>query len=121
MAHTNTAGPTAWWSLTFQKSFKIESIKIYGREDCCEDQLNGAKVYIGEELVGTVEHESGKVVYEFLGLEMAGDVIKIYGGEKELALVEVQVFVFVLLGEFYKFIIPIIIIVISFSLLQKNK
>ena len=50
-------------------------------------------VYVGSELVGTVNYEAGKTVYEFPGLDMNATEITIYGGGNEtLTLAEVEVY-----------------------------
>jgi hypothetical protein len=53
------AGP--WWKATFDKTYTIGKVKVLNRGDCCGGRLNGVKVFIGENLFGTLRNpEQGK-------------------------------------------------------------
>ncbi|KAM6995398.1 uncharacterized protein LKV04_007615 [Tautogolabrus adspersus] len=41
---------TSWWRLDLQKRFKITSVTITNRRDCCHDRINGAEIRIGDSL-----------------------------------------------------------------------
>jgi hypothetical protein len=53
--HTLKDKDGAWWKTTFGSTLEIIKVQILNRKDCCGDRLNGAKVYIGEELMGTID------------------------------------------------------------------
>lgn len=59
ITHTKTGGPDAWWRLTFEKTMYIEQIKVYGREDCCADRLDKARVMVDGIFVGSLDHIKG--------------------------------------------------------------
>ena len=76
---------------------------------CCGARIDGAILWIGDNLVGgnyegatkvgTVQYEKGKEVYTFDGINKAGSYLEIQGGpltetakDKYLQLVEVQVY-----------------------------
>jgi len=33
-----------WWMVNFNKAYKIYSVKIFNRNDCCQDRIDGANV-----------------------------------------------------------------------------
>ncbi|XP_074539367.1 uncharacterized protein LOC141800603 [Halichoeres trimaculatus] len=39
-----------WWRLDLEKRYKINTITIYNRRDCCSNRLNGAEIRIGDRL-----------------------------------------------------------------------
>uniref|UniRef100_A0A3Q3GF41 Fucolectin tachylectin-4 pentraxin-1 domain-containing protein n=1 Tax=Labrus bergylta TaxID=56723 RepID=A0A3Q3GF41_9LABR len=39
-----------WWRLDLQKQYKITSVTITNRRDCCHDRINGAEIRIGDSL-----------------------------------------------------------------------
>uniref|UniRef100_A0A3Q3G869 F5/8 type C domain-containing protein n=1 Tax=Labrus bergylta TaxID=56723 RepID=A0A3Q3G869_9LABR len=39
-----------WWRLDLQKQYKITSVTITNRRDCCHDRINGAEIHIGDSL-----------------------------------------------------------------------
>ncbi|MEE6525392.1 hypothetical protein FKM82_025349 [Ascaphus truei] len=44
--HTNNdKGP--WWKLDLKQSYKIDTIVITNRQDCCPERLKGAEVRVG--------------------------------------------------------------------------
>ena len=45
---SHTLGETnPWWSVNLGKRYKVNSVKITNRKDCCSDRLNGAEIRIG--------------------------------------------------------------------------
>ena len=58
--HTLRDEEGAWWQAKFEKPVVITKVQILNRGDCCGKRLDGAKVYVGEKLCGTVNNpESG--------------------------------------------------------------
>ncbi|XP_062278424.1 uncharacterized protein LOC133983374 [Scomber scombrus] len=39
-----------WWRLDLQKSYKIHTVTITNRKDCCQNRINGAEIRIGNSL-----------------------------------------------------------------------
>ncbi|GIZ09741.1 carbohydrate-binding protein [Flavobacterium sp. UMI-01] len=49
VSHTGgnaTVDPTPWWKVDLGNSYKIQTIKIYNRTDCCSDRLNNFTVEV---------------------------------------------------------------------------
>jgi len=66
----------AWWKAQFGSYLTITKVKILNRGDCCGKRLNGAKIFVGDELFGTIKNaEKG----EWIALKNRadGDFIKI--------------------------------------------
>ena len=71
---------------------------------CCQHRIDGALVWIGENLggghyegavkVGTVQYEYGKTPYIFSGIDKAGSNVEIQGGTGQvvLSMAEVEVY-----------------------------
>ncbi|XP_060906970.1 uncharacterized protein LOC132984246 [Labrus mixtus] len=47
--HTND-DLSPWWRLDLQTQYKITSVTITNRRDCCHDRINGAEIRIGDSL-----------------------------------------------------------------------
>ncbi|XP_074539366.1 uncharacterized protein LOC141800602 [Halichoeres trimaculatus] len=47
--HTNN-DRRPWWRLDLGKRYKITTVTIYNRRDCCSNRLNGAEIRIGDRL-----------------------------------------------------------------------
>ncbi|XP_069584588.1 fucolectin-5-like [Ranitomeya imitator] len=48
-SHTdNEVSP--WWRVDLLSSYRIKNITITTRKDCCEEQLNGAEILVGDSL-----------------------------------------------------------------------
>lgn len=43
VTHTNHAGHN-WWKVDLGRVYRIHHVSIYGRTDCCQDRINGARV-----------------------------------------------------------------------------
>ncbi|KAL5260149.1 hypothetical protein ACHWQZ_G010310 [Mnemiopsis leidyi] len=108
-SHTRSKGLSAWWLLTLKNRALIREIKIYNRMECCQHRIDGATVWIGDNLiggnyegavaVGTVQYEKGKTTYIFSEIDKAGSSVEIQGGpitetvpDKNLHMLEVQVY-----------------------------
>ena len=39
-----------WWRVDLQKTYKVNTVKITNRKDCCEKRINGAEIRIGNSL-----------------------------------------------------------------------
>ena len=59
--HTLNDAEGPWWRAQFSGSFTIAKVKVLNRADCCGGRLNGAKVFIGDNLFGVLNNpEQGK-------------------------------------------------------------
>ncbi|XP_077432881.1 fucolectin-like [Vanacampus margaritifer] len=47
--HTNF-NMKPWWRLDLQKRYKINTVTITNRRDCCHNRINGAEIRIGDSL-----------------------------------------------------------------------
>ena len=76
---------------------------------CCQHRIDGASLWIGDDLkggyyegavkVGTVQYENGKNPYIFSGINKTGSSVEIQGGpitdmvkDKQINIVEVEVY-----------------------------
>ena len=68
------AGP--WWQAKFGAVVTVTKVQILNRGDCCGRRLNGAKVFVGQELCGTIENppQGGWVD---VSCKASGDFLKI--------------------------------------------
>ncbi|KAI4800553.1 hypothetical protein KUCAC02_009618 [Chaenocephalus aceratus] len=41
-----------WWRLDLQKTYRINTVTITNRKDCCSDRINGAEIRVGNSLKG---------------------------------------------------------------------
>uniref|UniRef100_A0A3P9AW28 Fucolectin tachylectin-4 pentraxin-1 domain-containing protein n=1 Tax=Maylandia zebra TaxID=106582 RepID=A0A3P9AW28_9CICH len=48
-AHTNN-NLNPWWRLDLLKPYKINTVTITNRQDCCPERINGAEIRIGNSL-----------------------------------------------------------------------
>ncbi|XP_029307058.1 fucolectin-like [Cottoperca gobio] len=42
-----------WWRVDLGKTYKIDTVTITNRKDCCSGRLNGAEIHIGDTLVAS--------------------------------------------------------------------
>jgi len=88
---THTAATTGnWWMVDLEDNFLVEKIKITNRGDCCRDRINGAKVYVGDELCGEIEYSGITNTYS-MKCGMVGNFVRIVNDNSYLTLCEVQV------------------------------
>ena len=45
-----------WWKARFGSTVTVTKVKILNRGDCCGKRLDGAKIFIGENLCGTISN-----------------------------------------------------------------
>lgn len=57
--HTMNDAEGAWWRVNFGIDLTITKVKILNRKDCCGGRLNGAKVFVGDNLCGTINNPEG--------------------------------------------------------------
>lgn len=84
-------GTGNWWRVMLGKPFRIEYVRIYNRLDCCSNRINGAKVYAGGKLCGTVKY-SGKPFQEVSCSEKTAEQVTIRQPLNYLTLCEVEVY-----------------------------
>merc|ERR1712176_999191 len=53
-----------WWNLEFPEPTAINKVVIYNREDCCQDRIDGVKIYADGELCGKINYVEGQNVYK---------------------------------------------------------
>ena len=87
----------------------IKEIRIYNRMVCCEHRIDGATVWIGDNLEGghyegavkvvTVQFVRGRTPYIFSGINKVASSVEIQGGpitdtvkDKDINMVEVEVY-----------------------------
>ena len=64
-SYTSEAFATpAWWRLSVVAGSTVTSVRVTARTDCCTGSLDGAEIYVGERLCGTVAHARGATAYE---------------------------------------------------------
>ena len=93
ITQTASVGSQAWWKLTFSESYYIDSIKIYNREDCCEDRMDGVTISIDDTVLPQTGTNDRINLWE--NIDLTGKVVKISGGNTDdsyVSLAEVQVF-----------------------------
>lgn len=47
------AGP--WWKANFGMNVVVTKVKILNRGDCCGKRLDGANIFVGDKLCGTIK------------------------------------------------------------------
>jgi len=73
VAHPKTR-PNAWWKVVLPYPAFIGNIQIYNRVDYGPGRINGVRVYVDEELVGTVVYTAGQNQYSFSDIDRFGQV-----------------------------------------------
>ncbi|XP_063735181.1 uncharacterized protein LOC134861701 [Eleginops maclovinus] len=100
---THTSRETKpWWRLDLLKEYKINTVTITNRKDCCHERINGAEIRIGNSLndngnanprcaVISYITAGGTTTFECNGMEGQYVNIVIPGRQEFLTLCEVQV------------------------------
>ena len=81
--HTLNDKAGAWWSVEFYGTPMVTRIQILNRADCCGNRLNGAKVFIGKTLYGTIKNPKQGAWITLSGKKVRGNMIKIVGAPKQ--------------------------------------
>lgn len=81
-----------WWRLDLGKTYAINMIVVYNRNDCCQERINGAKVYAGEKLCGQISYIRDVNSYWMSCGGASASSIKIIQENDHLSLAEVNVF-----------------------------
>nr|XP_046256753.1 fucolectin-like isoform X2 [Scatophagus argus]XP_046256754.1 fucolectin-like isoform X2 [Scatophagus argus] len=91
-----------WWRLDLLKTYKINTVTITNRNDCCHDRINGAEIRIGNSLndngntnprcavISSIERGTSKI-FVCNGMEGRYVNIVIPGRREYLTLCEVEV------------------------------
>ncbi|KAE8599792.1 hypothetical protein XENTR_v10017333 [Xenopus tropicalis] len=97
-SHTNSDNP-AWWQLDLKKRYKVETVVIVNRGDCCWERLRGAVIRVGDSannnnpVCDTIKVGSqGTITLCCEGLEGRYVSVVIPGREENLSLCEVEVY-----------------------------
>lgn len=97
VTHTNLQS-NPWWRVYLQEVYKIDSIFIYNRQDCCSDRLSNFKVDVlrGESVVWSYTYSGMPGYHTAIDVPgtVIGDSVKVSlpgSGTKYLSLAEVQV------------------------------
>ena len=90
ITQTKTAGSDAWWKVTFRKWYYIDEIWLYNREDCCQERMVGATVFVGMKLLpGKGTQERVSIMKD---VNLSGWMVEVRGGTAYLSLAEVDVY-----------------------------
>ncbi|XP_028281514.1 uncharacterized protein LOC114448631 isoform X2 [Parambassis ranga] len=101
-SHTNLE-INPWWRLDLQNKFRISSVTITNRRDCCHERLNGAEIRVGNSLSSngnanprcasiTAMAPGSSQTFECNGMQGRYVNIVIPGRNEYLTLCEVEVF-----------------------------
>ena len=72
----------AWWKAKFGATYTVTKVKILNRGDCCGKRLNDAKIFIGDNLCGTLSNpEQGK--WAVVKCKVQGSFIKVQAAPKK--------------------------------------
>lgn len=88
-----------WWKLDLEGSdddvvYPVSMVVVYNREDCCQDRINGAEVYVGEELCGTVTYVAGQASYKVqCASTLSAGSVTVKQAANYLTLCEVEIYV----------------------------
>ncbi|KAM4722814.1 uncharacterized protein WCC33_008981 [Rhinophrynus dorsalis] len=91
-----------WWTVDLKSDHKVFSIAVTNRGDCCDQDLNGAEIHVGQSasgwkknpICGTIKSIGLGETFSFNchGMEGRYVTIALPGSTKSLTLCEVQVF-----------------------------
>jgi len=88
--HTLQSQPV-WWEVDLQDIYRVDTVKIFNRIDCCGARLNGVKVRVGDNECGSIAIPGAASSVSCDQKE--GSTVTIYHGRREfLQLCEVEVF-----------------------------
>ena len=74
--HTLQDKDGAWWKVEFEDDILVTKIAILNRNDCCEERLNGVKVFVDDILFGAI-NDGRKGDWSTLKNRATGKFIKI--------------------------------------------
>jgi len=70
----DAAGP--WWQAKFGFKAVVTKVKVLNRGDCCGNRLDGAKVFIGDSVCGTIKNP-GQGDWAVVKCKVEGSSLKI--------------------------------------------
>ncbi|KAL5249183.1 hypothetical protein ACHWQZ_G018138 [Mnemiopsis leidyi] len=79
------------WKVDLIDKYEVNRVVIHNREDCCQERINGVKVFVNNNPCGEVVYVAGKNVYEVDCADQVGSIIKITQENNHLTLCEVEV------------------------------
>jgi len=78
----------------FGVTYPISQVKIHNRADtCCDERIDGAIVYVDDEVCGTVAFTEGTMVYSFDCGGMEGSSVSVYQNGQYLQVCELEIMV----------------------------
>ena len=100
VSHTyNESNP--WWRVDLESTYEINKIEVFNRTDCCNNRLNGAKVYVGSipsnnpndyTEIGTLTGSKTIQSFDITGIQGQYIMVRIPGSSKILSLAEVRAY-----------------------------
>ncbi|KAL5248468.1 hypothetical protein ACHWQZ_G017606 [Mnemiopsis leidyi] len=91
--HTDREDNNPWWEAQLQQKSAVSRVVVYPRTDARQDEINGVKVHVGDELCETITYNNGKTSYDIQCGNIVGSTIKLSkSGDQYLMLCEVVVF-----------------------------
>ncbi|KAL5247218.1 hypothetical protein ACHWQZ_G019166 [Mnemiopsis leidyi] len=92
--HTQ-ASRNNWWAAELEVKTEVNMVLVYPRMDYHRGAINGAKVYVDEQLCGMISYVKNKTSYTVRCANLVGKTIKLTLSTHYLMLCEVQAFKFV--------------------------
>jgi len=92
VTHTRTPGADVFWMLTFDSPQYIKNVVLWGRSDCCQKRIDGAKFSIDNVEMGELLSEQMREDKEEFEINSFAREIMIKGPRGKLSLAEVEVF-----------------------------
>jgi len=80
------------WTGTLASTSVVSRVVIYNRSDCCQNRINGAKVYVGSKYCGAVKFNPKQSVYTVQCGNAVGRTVKVVQTNQHLTLCEVRVY-----------------------------
>ncbi|KAM5158379.1 fucolectin-like [Mantella aurantiaca] len=94
----NNADMGAWWSLDLKQRYKVKTVVVSGRSDCCFERMIGLELRIGDSpdnnnpVCGKISSATAGITFCCNGMEGQYISVVIPGRNEYLALCEVEVY-----------------------------
>ncbi|XP_033125777.1 fucolectin-like isoform X2 [Anneissia japonica] len=92
-----------WWMVDLGKTFKVKYVRLYNRQDCCRERLNGAIIRVGNNpngmltnphcggVVNNAETSASQVISRQCSPQLTGRYVSVSLTSNFLTLCEVEV------------------------------